>query len=69
MAILFEHKGFLGEATFDKDAGLFLGKVMRIQDIVKFEGSSVNETRTAFMKCIEDYLAAHPKIDAGDEPH
>ncbi len=56
MSILFEHKGYIGEARFDKDAGLFHGQLIRVQDTVKFEGHSVHETRMAFRKCVEDYM-------------
>ena len=53
---MMEHKGYVGNVTFDPDADLFCGEVINIRDVVTFQGRSVDELRKAFVDSIEDYL-------------
>lgn len=55
---MFEHKGYKGSiTTVDKDASLFHGRVVGIQDVVTFEGKGVADLVKAFRDSVDDYLA------------
>src|SRR5205807_5512603 len=54
---MFEYKGYTGAVTtVDKDAGLFHGQVLGIQDVVTFEAKGVPELVKAFRDSVDDYL-------------
>ncbi|MEL0587781.1 MAG: hypothetical protein U1V55_21955 [Planktothrix rubescens PR222] len=55
--ILFNHKGYVGYAEFDEEAGIFSGHVINIsQDVVTFWGETVEESKTEFMISVDGYL-------------
>jgi len=51
-----EYKGYIGQIIFDNDASIFHGEVLNIQDVITFQGKSVDEIRQAFQESIDDYL-------------
>lgn len=51
-----EFKGYTAKIEFDNDAGLFHGQVLHTRDVITFQGTSVDELRTAFADSIDDYL-------------
>lgn len=51
-----EHKGYIGTISFSADDRVFYGKIQGINDLVTFEGTSVNELETAFQEAVTDYL-------------
>ena len=53
---MMEYKGYIGKVEMDEEAGIFHGEVINIRDVITFEGSSVEEIRTAFHESIDDYL-------------
>jgi predicted HicB family RNase H-like nuclease len=60
------YKGYDAAVTYDDDAGLFHGEVINTRDVITFQGTGVEELRTALAESIEDYLAfCH---DRGEEP-
>jgi len=56
------YKGFIGSVHFSADDGVFHGKVEGIDDLVTFEGKSVNELVEAFHEEVDDYLALCRKL-------
>lgn len=42
--------------AFDDEASVFFGEVMHLRDVITFQGTSVDELRTAFVDSVEDYL-------------
>lgn len=52
----FEFKGYIGSVEFSADDRLFFGKIQGINDLVTFEGASVDELEDAFKAAIIDYL-------------
>ena len=62
-----EYKGYLARVEFDAEANIFHGEVINIQDVVTFQGKSVDEIRQAFEDSVEDYLAFC--AERGEEPN
>ena len=63
------YKGYLAHIAFDEQANLFHGEVINIQDVVTFQGQSVEELRQAFVDSVEDYLSfCAERGEAPDQP-
>lgn len=60
------HKGYVARIEFDDDDGLFVGRLIGIDDVVGFHGDSVASLREAFEEAVEDYLASCARL--GREP-
>ncbi|TGN19531.1 type II toxin-antitoxin system HicB family antitoxin [Leptospira idonii] len=56
MKDLMEYKGYLGSVHFDSEDEIFYGKIEGIEDLISFEGESVNEIKKAFIESVDDYL-------------
>lgn len=52
----FEYQGYLGEVNFSEEDNLLFGKVLFIKDLISYEGQSVKELKTSFIKAIDEYL-------------
>ena len=55
---MLEYKGYHAKVSFDEEDGLFVGEVFDINDSLNFHGASVDELRTSFQNCIDNYLDA-----------
>jgi predicted HicB family RNase H-like nuclease len=53
---MIEYKGYTGVFEFDASIDAFHGRVLGLQDVVTFEGRSVDELRGAMEESVEDYL-------------
>jgi predicted HicB family RNase H-like nuclease len=51
-----EYKGYIGTVEFSADDKIFFGKIQGINDLVTFEGSSVDELEKSFQESVLDYL-------------
>jgi len=51
-----EYKGYVGQVTFDAEAGLFHGEVVNTRDVITFQGRSVDKLRRAFRESVDEYL-------------
>ena len=51
-----KYKGYLGTVNFSADDEIFYGKIYGINDLVTFEGQSVQELKNAFKEAVDDYL-------------
>ncbi len=56
MSNVLEFKEFIGSVSYSGEDELFHGKIEGIEDLVTFEGRSVEELKTAFHEAVEDYL-------------
>lgn len=56
MKDVINYKEFIGSVHFCADDNVFFGKIEGINDLVTFEGTSVNELTAAFRNAVEDYL-------------
>lgn len=63
---MIDYKGYTGVFEFDPTIDAFHGRVVGLQDVVTFEGSSVEELRRAMEESVEDYLELC--AEAGKEP-
>lgn len=55
MKDLLQYKGFMGSVHFSSQDDCFFGKIEGIDDLVTFEGRSVDEIKRAFHEAVEDY--------------
>lgn len=53
---LLHYKNYFGSVHYSGDDDVFYGKVLGINDLVSFEGASVQELKTAFQEAVDDYL-------------
>ena len=53
---ILQHKSYYASVHFSTDDEVFYGKILGINDLVSFEGSSVKELKKAFKDAVEDYL-------------
>ncbi|MBI1336621.1 MAG: toxin-antitoxin system HicB family antitoxin [Phycisphaera sp.] len=63
---MLEHKGYIGTAEVDTDAGILFGTVQGINDVIHYEARTVDELKKAFRDSVEDYLEMCQ--DSGVEP-
>lgn len=55
--------GDIGSVSFSAEDEVFCGRLERIDDLVTFEGSTVEELKSAFKEATEDYLAICKEVD------
>ncbi len=55
MKDLLQYKGFMGSVHFSPQDSCFFGKIEGIEDLVTFEGRSVDEIQKAFQEAVVDY--------------
>jgi predicted HicB family RNase H-like nuclease len=60
------HKGYSARIDYDDRDGIFVGRLLGIDDIVGFHAESVGELRSAFHEAVDDYLASCARL--GKEP-
>jgi predicted HicB family RNase H-like nuclease len=51
------YKGFIGTVSFSAEDHLFFGKIEGIDDLVTFEGSTVDELESAFRYMVDQHIA------------
>lgn len=56
MSNIIKYKEFYGSIEFSSEDDCFFGKVIGIDDLVTFEGSSVEELKKSFEEAVEDYI-------------
>lgn len=56
MKNLMEYKGYFAKIEFSAKDEVFFGIIEGINDTVSFEGTSIDELKTAFHEAVEDYL-------------
>lgn len=50
------YKGYQGHFDYDPDADIFHGEVLHLNDVVTFQGRSIDELKQALKDSVEDYL-------------
>ena len=53
---ILEYKNYYAEVHFSSEDEVFYGKIIGINDLVSFEGTTVNELKEAFQEAVDDYL-------------
>lgn len=50
------YKGFIGSVHFSTDDRIFFGKIEGIDDLITFEGSTVDELENAFKYMVDEHI-------------
>jgi predicted HicB family RNase H-like nuclease len=50
------YKEYMGSVHFNSEDEIFYGKVEGIEDLITFEGKSVDDLKKAFEESIDDYI-------------
>ena len=50
------YKGFIGSVHFSTDDRVFFGKIESINDLVTFDGTTVDEFEEAFKYMVEEHI-------------
>jgi predicted HicB family RNase H-like nuclease len=53
---ILQYKNYYAAVHFSAPDEVFYGKILGINDLISFEGSSVKELKTAFKDAVDDYL-------------
>lgn len=53
---MFSYKGYLGHAKINEKSKMIFGEVVGIQDVLDFQGKTVDDAIQDFQDCIDDYL-------------
>ena len=56
MPNVMHYKGYTGQVAFSDEDSTFYGKILGINDLVTFEGSSVRTLKKAFQEAVDDYV-------------
>ena len=60
------HKGYSSRIEYDDRDGIFVGRIVGIQDIISFHADTVADLKAAFIEAVDDYLATCKAL--GKEP-
>ncbi|WP_343704542.1 type II toxin-antitoxin system HicB family antitoxin [Chitinophaga sp.] len=61
-----QYKEYRASVHYSAEDDVFFGKVLGIDDLVSFEGSSVKELKKSFREAVEDYIETCRQL--GKEP-
>ena len=61
------YKGYTASMTFDADDKIIVGRVLDIDDIISFHGTSIEEFEINFHSAIDGYLVACNELDSAPE--
>lgn len=56
MKDVLKYKGFIGSVHFSTDDRVFFGKIEGINDLVTFEGTTVEELENGFYSMVDDHI-------------
>ena len=63
---IIEYKTYYASVQFSAEDEVFHGKIIGINDLVSFEGTTVAELKKAFHEAVNDYLATCKEL--GKDP-
>ena len=56
MKDVLQYKNFIGSVHFSADDNVFFGVIEGINDLITFEGKTVNEIKQSFEEAVNDYI-------------
>ncbi|MCD8349651.1 MAG: type II toxin-antitoxin system HicB family antitoxin [Planctomycetaceae bacterium] len=56
--VFMTYKGYTAAVEFNPEDGLFVGRVLRINDLIDFEGKTIRDAEKDFHNAIKSYLNA-----------
>ncbi|MNE95574.1 hypothetical protein D3C80_1936770 [compost metagenome] len=63
MKNFYEHKSYFGTVEYSNEDNVYYGQILKINDLVTFEGSSVSELEDSFKEAVNDYLDTCKELD------
>jgi predicted HicB family RNase H-like nuclease len=57
------YKDYTGSLQFSREDDCLYGRILDIDDLVMFEGRTVEEARSAFQEAVEQYLRTCAELD------
>jgi len=66
---MMNYKGYVGLFEFDEKTTLFLGRISNIQDLITFQGKSIETTQQAFHDAVNEYIDWCKKHGKTPEKH
>ena len=57
-----KHKDFLGSIEYSPEDGVLFGKILGIDDLVSYDGTSITEIKQAFEEAVDDYFETCAEI-------
>lgn len=57
-----KYNGYEGSIEFDTDDNILFGKILFIDDMVSYEGTSIAELKEDFKAAVDDYIATCKEI-------
>jgi len=60
---MLSYRGYTARLEFDPDDKILIGRVLDIDDVIVFHGTSGQEFTCAFHEAIDDYLMACEKLE------
>ncbi len=64
---MMKYKGYIGHVEYDEEADVLFGRVLNVNDVITFEGTSIDEIKGAFQDSVDDYLEFCSEL--GKEPN
>ncbi len=58
-----KYKKYLGSVDFSEEDNILYGKILGINDLVSYEGTSIKTLEDAFKKAVEDYLTTGETLE------
>lgn len=53
---ILQYKGYYANVQFNAEDEVFFGRIIGINDLISFEGTTVKELKSAFKEAVDDYL-------------
>lgn len=63
MVNFLKHQDYVATINYSAEDEVFFGKVIGLNDLILFEGTSVTELKQAFAEAVEDYLETCKSIN------
>jgi predicted HicB family RNase H-like nuclease len=67
MSDILQYQNYYASVHFNSDDEVFYGKILGINDLISFEGSSVKELKKSFKEAVEDYIETCMEIGKSPE--
>jgi predicted HicB family RNase H-like nuclease len=63
---LITYKGYTGEVRLDVEESILRGRIVNIDDVVTFQGRTIDEVKAEFVNSVDDYLDQCAEL--GEDP-
>ncbi|MCF2446098.1 type II toxin-antitoxin system HicB family antitoxin [Dyadobacter sp. CY345] len=61
------YNGYTASISYSSEDEVFFGKIIGLNDLITFEGTSVAELKQAFQEAVEDYLETCKELNKSPE--